>query len=50
MLADDVGVPVRGVTVDKTSKFKVLPNFTSRHSGRLDRYVYLRLLYYKKPQ
>ena len=33
MLADDVGVPVRGVTVGKTSKIKVLPNFTSRHSG-----------------
>ena len=33
MLADDVGVPVRGVTVGKISKIKVLPNFTSRHSG-----------------
>ena len=29
MLADDVGVPVMGVTVGMASKIKVLPNFTS---------------------
>ena len=32
MLADDVGVPVRGVTKGNTDKTKVLPNFSAQTS------------------
>ena len=32
MLADDVGVPVRGVTKGNTGKTKVLPNFSAQTS------------------
>ena len=34
MLADDVGVPIRGVTRGKASKKKVLPNFLGRATGQ----------------